>query len=247
MNEVVSKNKLWSDDELQAALDAYLYMLQLEISSIPFSVVQYSELLRSGFLHKRNEASIRYRMRNISHVVAERGLPTLSAYSAAPQVGRNVMRKLNAFLDSRIETVRNILHSGPPKAGEVGLSDVLQSLSELKDRVSALEEVSAAGIGHNNPPDSIHFEAKELANVTAAIDGISQEVTQTPTDSEVVRTLSQQVLAFGFKVAVWCGQRLNDYAKASVSAAGTVSGALLLVGLSEHIISALGRLFQLIF
>ena len=60
------KNDIWSDDELRASVDAYLYMLRLEVSSIPYSPAEYSKFLQSGPLRDRNDASIRYRMRNIS-------------------------------------------------------------------------------------------------------------------------------------------------------------------------------------
>lgn len=240
------KYELWSDGELKAALDAYLYMLQLELSSIPFSATEYSEALLCGLLHKRNEASIRYRMRNISHVVSERGLPTLSAFSSAPQVGRNVIRRINELLDARADTIHAIRQLGSRNASDVGLPDVLRSLLELKNRISALEVGFPVGIGHNNPPDSIDFSGEEVTDVATAIDSIGKEIADGQPDPKVVRTLSQQVSAFGLKVWVWSGQRLTDFAKAGAVAAGTGFG-LSISGLGEQIVNTLRSLFQLAF
>lgn len=241
-----SKAERWNDGELRVALDAYLYMLQLELSSVPFSAAEQSEVLLSGPLHKRNSASVRYRMRNISHVLGERGLPTLDAFSAAPQVGRNVTARLNALLDARSDTLSAIRHLNDGVTGSTGLSDVLQSLSELKERVRAIEGARKVGIGHNNPPDNIDLSVEEISEVEAAIDGISREVANGQHDPETVRTLSQRISAFGLKVTVWSGQRLSDFARAGAIAAGSGFG-LSLSGLGEQIISTLRNLFQLIF
>jgi hypothetical protein len=97
----ILRNEIWSIDELRAAVDAYLYMLRLEASSIPFSSTAYSRFLLTGPLRDRNEASIRYRMRNISQVMEERGAPVLRSFSPAPQVGKNVKKTINQLLDER--------------------------------------------------------------------------------------------------------------------------------------------------
>ena len=241
-----NKAERWSDSELIAALDAYLYMLQLELSSIPFSAAQHSEILRSGQLNKRNSASVRYRMRNISHVLSERGFPTLRAFSAAPQVGRHITARLNTLLDERSETLNAVRQLTERTEAKVDLSDVLQSLSELKDRVQAIENGRNVGIGHNNPPDVIDLSDEEVADAGAAIDGISREVADGQPDPETVRTLSQKVSAFGLKVFVWCGQRFTEFAKAAAVASGTTFG-LSLVGLGEQIIGTLRMLFQFAF
>lgn len=90
MNDKAAAREPWSDEELSAALDAYLYMLQLQLSSIPFSAERHSETLLSGPLHQRSRASVRYRMRNISAVAQDRGVPTVAAFSSAMQLGRGV-------------------------------------------------------------------------------------------------------------------------------------------------------------
>lgn len=246
MNDIAEKNKPWSDEELKAALDAYLYMLQLEVSSIPFSVNEQSKVLLSGPLIGRSEASIHYRMRNISFVVSERGLPTLNAFSAAPQVGRNVMSRINSLLDARAHTVEAVLRLKASPSNGVSLAEVVEGLAALKNRIGELEGIRIAGIGHNRPPDSIDVSSVEIADVAADIGRIEREVEDGQPDTDLVRSLSQKVITFGLKVSVWCGQRLTDFAKASAVAAGTGFG-LSMSGLGDQIIDTLKNLFQLVF
>lgn len=76
-------------------------MLQLEAVSVPFSAADQEKLLCSGPLSGRSDASVRDRLRNISYVMQERGEATLSAYSAAPQVGKYAKGRIHYLLDER--------------------------------------------------------------------------------------------------------------------------------------------------
>lgn len=245
MSRIDKKNRLWSDDELKAALDAYLYMLQLELSSIPFSAEQHAKLLLSGPLHERNEASVRYRMRNISHVLKERGLPILSAYSAAPQVGRHVMGRLNALLDIRDDVVQVLRKLVAQYDRNLSKSDVLQSLSTLKDRINELSELQHANIGHNNPPDSIDLSGDELSSVSEKISQLEHFVADERYEYDFFNSLIQPVLSLGLKASVWCGQRLTELGKAAAISTGTGIG-LSLTGLVDQIIATIRNLIQLI-
>ena len=120
------RNESWSDDELCASVDAYLYMLRLEVPSIPYSPTKYTKFLQTGPLRDRNDASIRYGMRNISQVMEERGAPILRSFSPAAQVGRNVKKKINELLNARL------MPPAVPKERRVELSDILVRLDELK-------------------------------------------------------------------------------------------------------------------
>lgn len=237
------KPKLWTDEELQAALDAYLYMLQIELSDIPFSVVQLSDALLSGPLSHRNSASIRYRMRNISAVVASKGLPTLSAFSPAEQVGRNVRAKLEKILMSRDEALKSIKRNQADVKQIPTNQEVLRALSELRDRLSEIEASRPIAIGHNNPPEDFDFSSHELRSVSESVEEIAKEITRDGIERERVNQLSTVVSSFGLKASVWTGQRITDFAKASAIAAGSGFG-LQLSGLGEQVLSTLRLLFQ---
>lgn len=238
-----SSREIWSDDELKAALDAYLYMLQMQLAGIPFSANQISDMLLSGPLSRKNSASIRYRMRNISAVVVSKNLPPLSMFSPAEQVGRNVWAKLEAFLTSRKDTLKSVsdLQSGAQKT--TTSREVSRSLDELKRRLSELEALRPIGIGHNNPPGEFEFSSEEVRVVIQAIDGVANETDLNDARDDRVKHLSEVLISFGLKAAVWTGQRITDFAKASAIAAGSGFG-LHLSGLGKQILSTLDILFK---
>lgn len=228
----------WSDDELRASVDAYLYMLRLEISSIPYSSAEYSKFLRTGPLRYRNEASIRYRMRNISQVMEERGAPILRSFSPAPQVGRNIKKKINELLDERqiSRPVEDKLTVRSENRTE--LSDILASLDELKSMLGDLEPPHTAGFGHNNPPGAFAITPEDIQDAREAITVLKRELPKAPGDRQSISEWTDRLGRFGLKLAIWTGQRITDFAKAGAVAAGTGFGVWL-TGLGDHIIEVL--------
>lgn len=244
-----SANVPWSESELRTSIDAYLYMLQLEASGVPFSVAEQEKLLASGPLSNRNEASVRYRLRNISQVMQERGEATLKAYSAAPQVGKNVKARLHGLLDERQVTLRAIGQMDGNRGAEVvGLDDVLTGLSQLREMISSLapEPRPVAGIGHNNPPENIVIGADDFSEAVRAISSIESAVSGDAPEMDTVERSSNILVTLGMKSALWAGQRLTDFAKAGAVAAGTGAG-LSLSGLGGQIVETLHRVFAYLF
>ncbi|SNR35112.1 hypothetical protein [Puniceibacterium sediminis] len=244
-----SANAPWSESELRTSIDAYLYLLQLEASGVPFSVIEQEKLLASGPLSNRNEASVRYRLRNISQIMQERGEATLKAYSAAPQVGKNVKARIHGLLDERQSTLRAIGQMGGNRGAEVvGLEDVLTGLSQLKEMISSLapEPRPVAGIGHNNPPENIVLGADDFSEAVRAISRIESAVSGDAPDIDTVERSSNILVTLGMKSALWAGQRLTDFAKAGAVAAGTGAG-LSLYGLGGQIVETLHRVFTYLF
>lgn len=224
-------------------------MLQLQAAGVPFTEVEQERLLSSGPLSTRNDASIRYRMRNISHVMEERGWPILRAYSPAPQVGRNVKARIHVILNERSDTLDAVRAlAGNSRGASVQLDDVLNSLKRLKSMISALspEQASAPGIGHNDPPEAIGFVRSDFAEVTRAISDIEEAFSQEGPDQERVSTRLHTLMAFGLKCALWAGERVTDFAKAGAVAAGTGAG-LSLSGIGGQVIEALQNIFGYLF
>jgi hypothetical protein len=244
-----SKSIPWSDAELRTSVDAYLYLLQMELSGVPFSAAEQEKLLASGPLYARNDASVRYRLRNISHVMQERGEPILKAYSPAPQVGKNVEIKIHRLLDERPDTLRSVRQLTRNRAAEaVEQHDVLAGLTQLKEMISALapEQRSAAGIGHNNPPEKIVLEAEDFSEAVLAISHIESAVASNASETTAVENASSVLVRLGMKSALWAGQRLTDFAKAGAVAAGTGAG-LSLTDLGGRIIKTLHQVFAFLF
>lgn len=242
------RNTPWSDAELQVAVDAYLYLLRLETAGIPFSRVEQERLLALGPLSGRNEASVRYRFRNITFVLDERGEISLNAYSPASQVGKNVKERIGRLLDERSQILGEIqaLEQDSGQAA-ILLSEVQASLLQLETlvREQATNLNSTAGIGHNNPPEMIDIQPEDFAGPLAAISNIQKEVSSSSIDKRKVRKLSDTIAALGVKSAIWAGQRATDFSKAAAVAAGTGFG-LAMSGLGEKIAETLQRLFSLL-
>lgn len=87
----MAKLNKWTDDELKAALRAYLGVLAWEQGGETFSPTQVHRSLTSGPLAGRNEGSISRRMSNISSVMITAGEPSVARYKPSfDHVGANV-------------------------------------------------------------------------------------------------------------------------------------------------------------
>ena len=80
----------WTDQELRATVAAYLEMLNHQDRGEPYSKAQFRRMLVRGALNARSEASIEYRMRNISAVLDQHGRLILNGYIPAANVGEKV-------------------------------------------------------------------------------------------------------------------------------------------------------------
>jgi dephospho-CoA kinase len=91
-------NSDWSDLEIEAAVDAYLSMLSREQSGQKFIKAEENRILRDGALADRSKGSVEFQMQNISTVLDEIGLPRISGYKPAKNIGANVKSKIIEIL-----------------------------------------------------------------------------------------------------------------------------------------------------
>lgn len=84
----------WTEHELRATVRAYLRMLAAECTGASYSKASVRRELRRGALKARSEASIEYRMRNISSVLADHGRPVIKGYLPAANVGEQNAKAL---------------------------------------------------------------------------------------------------------------------------------------------------------
>jgi hypothetical protein len=163
-------NVLWTDAELASAVDAYVFLLQAQRAGLPSPKEGSTRLLLSGPLSIRNDASLRYRMRNISAVVSEMGIPSLSAYSPAEQVGTNVRKRLRAILAGHsqfktiLEEIRTSEFSSKTEPVDTR-TDALERLARLKIELSELER-EVIGIGHNQPPEPLSTDGLDRVHLS---------------------------------------------------------------------------------
>ncbi|WP_434628941.1 HNH endonuclease [Pseudomonas sp. Z1-29] len=92
----------WSDEELEASVDAYLKMLDRELNGQSFKKSVENQLLRDGPLSKRSPASIEYRMQNISAVLDQMELRRISGYMPAKNIGAGVAQRIRKVLANKM-------------------------------------------------------------------------------------------------------------------------------------------------
>jgi 5-methylcytosine-specific restriction protein A len=84
----------WSDNELDAAVTAYLDMLSMELASNAYNKTEIRRFALAGALSGRSEPSFEYRMANISAVLSGMGRRWIEGYKPAKNVGTNVQRRI---------------------------------------------------------------------------------------------------------------------------------------------------------
>lgn len=204
---------LWTDDELRASVEAYLFLLSLQRT--PFFSLHGNllQLLRNGPLDQRNDRSVYFRMRNISAVLAEQGVSTLSAYPPAEHVGDRVRRRIEAMLLESPQRRRPLVpvpgaHS-EPLSFDAARKQVEEALRNLADAIARLEP-APAGIGHNHPPEALEVAPITVSDIRELRDTVA-ELRERIASPRLPRTELEQksrpLAEFGMRCATWIGQR----------------------------------------
>lgn len=102
----------WSQSEIEAAVTAYLDMLEKEIEGTPYIKSQVNLALRNGALKSRSKASVEMRMQNISSVMEQSGFPRIQGYvplgNAGSSVGKAILEAIKVadpkFLSGALAT-----------------------------------------------------------------------------------------------------------------------------------------------
>lgn len=243
-----SSNTPWTDAELADAVDAYVFLLRAQSVSLPFRSEAAAEALLEEGLPARNDASLRYRLRNISAVVQELGGPLLAGYSPAEQVGAGVRPRIKALLLGSPD-FRKILNRAMPRETDAELPRpgdrqyALEILARLREGLDDVER-EVLGIGHNNPPESLSSESERRGafdDVRLNIAALESEMAKPAPDGTAVAAHSEGLVRFGVKMAAWLGQRTTKFADVALAA---LAPALVLkvTGLLPVLLDALGAL-----
>jgi len=214
--------------------------------SLPFRGEAAALALLDEGLPGRNDASLRYRFRNISAVVSELGGPILTGFSPAEQVGAGVRPRIKALLLDSPE-FRKILERGragapstalpPPDSREAAL-EVLARLRQSLDDV----EREVLGIGHNNPPEPLSSEGlrrEAFIDVRQNIEVLEAEMRKSSPDQAAVVSNSEGLVHFGVKMANWAGQRTTKFVDVALAALAPAI-VLKVTGLLPVLLEALG-------
>jgi len=240
---------LWTDAELRTAVEAYVYLLRLQLAGIPYSLSALSEFLETGPLSGRNEASIRYRMRNISDVFYKKGWPTVSYYSPAPQVGSGVRRRIEIILEEISSSIPTLMKEEKNRSQDLK-NEALEKLNDLYAALSSTQ-INRVGIGHNNPPEPIDasFSNIDVINALEEVRVIRNELLAISPDEEKIRERASTLLKFGLKFAVWTGERLTKFSDSILVSAGKVIGPAAVIhlsGLAPKIVETIQAIYRFI-
>lgn len=88
----------WTTDELTAAVEAYLQMLELERRGERYNKAAVQRMLVAGPIASRT--STEHRMQNISHVLSQMGLPWIEGYRPLPNVGSRTVEALQEIIET---------------------------------------------------------------------------------------------------------------------------------------------------
>lgn len=80
----VGESKPWNDDETRALVSAYFVMLDCETRGAAYSKIAHNRLVQSRT--GRSKGSIEFKFCNISHVLAEAGVPYVAGYKPRSHV-----------------------------------------------------------------------------------------------------------------------------------------------------------------
>lgn len=207
----------WSDMELGHSVEAYLMLLRLQSAGVGHGEAVAQALL-SWHLDRRNDAAIRYRMRNISAVLSKLGLPTLDYFSPAKQVGKGVEARIQAILQARREADTSIAIQ--PRSGAIARSEALSALAALRAEIEEIEH-DILQIGHNGPPEPIGSAIPDKRAFTDAISDVvslEEQLNRTDPSADSVNAINSRLLRFGISIAKWSGERVTKFADAAMVA-----------------------------
>jgi hypothetical protein len=220
----VSASTPWTDDELKRSVEVYVLLLRLQLFSSNDRLEPVAQALLSEPLTLRNQAAIRYRMRNISAVVQELKVPVLKGFSPAESVGKLMRPRIRAMLLGDPDFVRLIVPSKTVGDGDPG--DALQALALLRRRIEELES-DLKWLGHNGPPEqnNVGVELNDLQDVREAIVSVEAELERPSPDANIVEAGTSRILELALKLAKWIGERTTKFVDAALVAGAPVAVA----------------------
>jgi len=243
-SEKVSANTPWTDDELRQSVDVYVLLLRLQLRGSEGRSEPVAQALLSGPLALRNDAAIRYRMRNISAVVQELGGPILKDFSPAESVGKLVRPRIRAMLLDDPGFSRLL---GPtPGVGDDDLGDAKKALAILRQQIEDLE-AELAWRGHNGPPEmeDLGIQRTDLAEALDDIAVVEAELEKPQPDKAAVEAGTSRILGLALKLAKWFGERATKFVDAALVAGAPIAVAKV-TGLLPTIINAVDAVSRVV-
>ena len=160
-------NTGWSDDELEASVDAYLKMLKLEDAGQPYKKSVEHQLLRGGALSARSSASVDYRMRNISAVFEALNQKPIAGYKAANNVGSRIVSRIIRILAQRgiVESQDNAPTSDEELLERRATKLQSKPIKTKPEGIAAPQQVSTTSTSYVRDPEVRAWVRQQAAGV----------------------------------------------------------------------------------
>lgn len=231
-----SSSVAWTDEELRRSVEVYVLLLRFQEQGSEERFEPVAQALLAGILAERNDAAIRYRLRNISAVAQELGGPILRTFSPAESVGRLVRPRIREMLIADPAFAR--LNAPAAKADASDCAAALVALRSLREQIDSLER-EIAWRGHNGPPDQseTHEGRADLRRALTDIDAIETELQKPDPDPAVVQERSGKLLGLLSTFGKWFGARSTKFADATLLATAPLVAAKV-TGVLPALISA---------
>ncbi|WP_414899751.1 hypothetical protein ACMT1E_08935 [Sphingomonas flavalba] len=225
-------------------MDVYVLLLRLQLRGSEGRSEPVAQALLSGPLALRNDAAIRYRMRNISAVVQELGGPILKDFSPAESVGKLVRPRIRAMLLD--DPGFSHLLGPTPGPGDDDLGDAKKALAILRQQIEDLE-VELAWRGHNGPPEQedLGIQRTDLAAALDDIAVVEAELEKPQPDKAAVEAGTSRILGLALKLAKWVGERATKFVDAALVAGAPIAVAKV-TGLLPTIINAVDAVSRVV-
>lgn len=209
----------WSDEELRHSIEVYLLLLRMQIQGSDARAEPAVQLVVGPLLPSRNEAAIRYRMRNISFVVARLGLPTLRNFSPADGVGNGVAARIEKLLKEH----PYFLSISPKVTASIGdaRADASQALGRLRAQVEdMIAEIERRG--HNGPPSLLDegLDRSQLLSALDDIDTVNRELERPVPDMDRAKNGRDKLRLLLATLGRWMAERATKFVDAALVAAG---------------------------
>lgn len=216
------KERSWSVRELEIALDAYLYMLRLQIAEIPFTTLHLTKPLLEGPLKGRTRQDFGKKMRHISDIFKKRNLPLVKEYNPISNFSRQIREDIDILISKRAEILLEIIKQNP--TASFTLKDGSSKLKNLELALNNFEIPHIYGLGHNNPPEPITDDVLRVSEVKESLKILQELLSIKSINSKKMRTNKLNLLDFGLRLAIWIGERITDFSRAAAVVSGTGAG-----------------------
>lgn len=238
------REKEWSYNELEIAINSYLYLLKMRVAGIDYPSSKMTKFLLDGPLNLRARPTLRTRMRNISDVLEKMGYPILDGFTSAPKFGKNIRSRIERIVKQHLDELDSLAEqvtSTSSQPSNPTLDDVLEKLQNLEKNLESMKAPAVEGMGHNNPPSPIGEDIFDDEEARNSIENIRKELLFDKPDEKKISTNQNILLKFGFKLAAWTKERTTEFARSASVTAGAGFGAWV-TGLGSQIVDTVKTL-----